>query len=156
MCALHGRLPSDNMTITRVNPQKNYQLINEFGLDYAEDVLEISDPTSGIFDDDIKGETINILKEQIEELEISISEREYELEGAIPKSLTRVSSSGPLSTSKKWYTSVPILRNESSGPELLVKHQQRVSTTGKFDQKDIGAVAKKDEKHNRRTARIKT
>ena len=78
------------------------------------------------------------------------------MEGAIPKSLTRVSSSGPLSTSKKWYTSVPILRNESSGPELLVKHQQRVSTTGKFDQKDIGAVAKKDEKHNRRTARIKT
>jgi hypothetical protein len=37
-----------------------------------------------------------------------------------------------------------------------VKHQQRVSTAGKFDQKDIGAVAKKDEKHNRRTARIKT
>jgi hypothetical protein len=35
------------MTITRGNPQKNDQLINEFGLDYAEDVLEISDPTSG-------------------------------------------------------------------------------------------------------------
>jgi hypothetical protein len=51
--------------------------------DYAEDVLEISDPTSGIFDDDIKGETINILKEQIEELEISISEREYELQGVL-------------------------------------------------------------------------
>ena len=86
MCALHGRLPSDNMTIIRVNPQKKYQLINEFGLDYAKDVLEISDPTSGIFDDDIKGETINILKEQIEELEISISEREYELQGVIPNS----------------------------------------------------------------------
>jgi hypothetical protein len=34
-----------------------------------------------------------------------------------------------------------------------VKHQQRVSTTGKFDQKDIGAVAKKDEKPNRRTGK---
>ena len=100
MCALHGRLPSDNMTITRGNPQKNYQLINEFGLDYAEDVLEISDPTSGIFDDEIKGETINILKEQIEELEISISEREYELQGVISNNLPRVSSSEPLSTRK--------------------------------------------------------
>ena len=55
---------------------------------------------------------------------------------------------------KKRYTSVPILRNESSGLEL-VKHQQRVSTTGKFDQKDIGAVAKKDEKSNRRTCKDK-
>ena len=55
---------------------------------------------------------------------------------------------------KKRYTSVPILRNESSGPEL-VKHQQRVSTTGKFDQKDIGAVAKKDEKPNRGTGKDK-
>jgi hypothetical protein len=81
------------MTITRGNPQKNYQLINEFGLDYAENVLEISDVGSGIFDDEIKGETINILKEQIEELEISISEREYELQGVIPNSLPRVSSS---------------------------------------------------------------
>jgi hypothetical protein len=34
-----------------------------------------------------------------------------------------------------------------------VKHQQRVSTAGKFDQKDIGAVAKKDEKLNRRTGK---
>ena len=34
-----------------------------------------------------------------------------------------------------------------------MKHQQRVSTTGKFDQKDIGAVAKKDEKPNRRTGK---
>ena len=98
MCVLHGILPSDNMTITRGNPQKNYQLINEFGLDYAEDVLEISDPTSGTFDDEIKGETTNILKEQIEELEISISEREYELQGVVPNSLPRVSSSEPLST----------------------------------------------------------
>jgi hypothetical protein len=58
-----------------------------------------------------------MLKEQIEELEISMSEREYELQGEIPKCLPRVSSNGPLSTSKKRYTSVPILRNESSGPE---------------------------------------
>jgi hypothetical protein len=36
-----------------------------------------------------------------------------------------------------------------------VKHQQRVSTTRKFDQKDIGAVAKKDEKPNRRTGKDK-
>jgi hypothetical protein len=49
------------MPITRGNPQKNYKLINEFGLDYAEDVSDISDSTSGIFDDEIKGEAINIL-----------------------------------------------------------------------------------------------
>jgi hypothetical protein len=36
-----------------------------------------------------------------------------------------------------------------------VKYQQRVSTAGKFDQKDIGAVAKKDEKPNRRTGKDK-
>lgn len=138
------------MPITRGNIQKNYKFISEFGLDYAEDVLYISDPTLNIFDDEIKGETINKLKEQIEELEISISEREFELQGAIPKSLPRVSSSGPLTTSKKRYTSVPISRNESNEPEL-VKHQQRVSTAGMFDQKDIGAVTKKDEKPNRRT-----
>ena len=54
------------MPIIRGNPQKNYKLINEFGLNYTEDVLDISDPTSGIFDDEIKGEAINILKEQIE------------------------------------------------------------------------------------------
>ena len=136
------------MPFTRGNTQKNYKFLNEFRLDYAEDVLDISDPTSGIFDDEIKVETINKLKEQIEDLEISISEREFELQGAIPKSL----SSGQLTTSKKRYTSVPISRNESSGPEL-VKHQQRVSTAGKFDQKDIGAVAKKDEKPNRRTGK---
>ena len=65
-----------------------------------------------------------------------------------------MSSSGPLTTSKKRYTSVPISRNESSGSEL-VKYQQRVSTAGKFDQKDIGAVAKKDEKPNRRTGKDK-
>jgi hypothetical protein len=69
------------MPITRGNTQKNYKFINEFGLDYAQDVLDISDPTSGIFDDEIKGETINKLKEQIEDLEISISEREFELQG---------------------------------------------------------------------------
>ena len=63
-----------------------------------------------------------------------------------------MSSSGPLTTSKKRHTNVPISRNESSGSEL-VKHQQRVSTAGKFDQKDIGAVAKKDEKPNRRTGK---
>ena len=128
--------------------KKKYKFINEFGLDYAEDVLDISDPTSGIFDDEIKGEAINMLKEQIKD----ISEREYELQGEIPKSLPRVSSSGPLSTSKKRYTSVPILRNDSKGAEL-VKHQQTVSTTGKFGQKDIGAASKKDEKHNRRTVK---
>ena len=37
----------------------------------------------------------------------------------------------------------------------MVKHQQRVSTAGKFDQKDIGAVAKQDEKPNRRTGKDK-
>ena len=36
-----------------------------------------------------------------------------------------------------------------------MKHQQRVSTAGKFDQKDIGTVAKKDEKPNRRTVKDK-
>ena len=36
-----------------------------------------------------------------------------------------------------------------------MRHQQRVSTTGKFDQKDIGAVAKKDEKPNRGTDKDK-
>ena len=142
------------MPSTRSNTQKNYKFINEFGLDYAEDVLDISDPTSDIFDDEIKGETINKLKEQIEDLEISISDREFELQGAISKSLPRVSSSGPLTTSKKRYKSVPISRNESNGPEL-VKHQQRVSTAGKFDQKNIGADAKKDEKPNRRTGKDK-
>jgi hypothetical protein len=56
------------MPSTRGNTQKNYKFINEFGLDYAQDVLDISDPTSGIFDDEIKGGTINKLKEQIEDL----------------------------------------------------------------------------------------
>ena len=56
------------MPSTRSNTQKNYKFINEFGLDYAQDVLDISDPTSGIFDDEIKGGTINKLKEQIEDL----------------------------------------------------------------------------------------
>ena len=70
LCALHGRLPSVNMPITRGNPQKNYKLINEFGLDYAEDVLDISDSTSGIFDDEIKGEAINMLKERVRNLHI--------------------------------------------------------------------------------------
>ena len=98
-----------------------------------------------------------MLQEQIQDLEISISEREYELQGAIPKSLRRVSnkkSSEPLSASKKMDTSVPTLRKESSGPEI-VKHQQTVNTTGKFGQKDIGAGSKKDEKHNRRTGKDK-
>jgi hypothetical protein len=40
LCALHGRLASVNIPITRGNPPKNYKLINEFGLDYAEDVLD--------------------------------------------------------------------------------------------------------------------
>ena len=40
LCALHGRLPLVNIPITRGNPQKHYKLINEFGLDYAEDVLD--------------------------------------------------------------------------------------------------------------------
>ena len=68
ICALHGRLPSVNIPSTRGNTQKNFKFINEFGLDYAEDVLDISDPTSGIFNDEIKGGTINKLKEQIEDL----------------------------------------------------------------------------------------
>jgi hypothetical protein len=58
------------MPITRGNPQKNYKLINEFGLDYAEDVSDISDSTSGIFDDEIKGETINMLRERVRNLHI--------------------------------------------------------------------------------------
>ena len=41
-----------------------------------------------------------------------------------------------------------------SGQEL-VKHQQTVNTRGNFGQKDIGAVAKKDEKSNRRTGKDK-
>jgi hypothetical protein len=48
-CALHRRLPSVNMPITRGNTQKNYKFINEFGLDYAEDVLDISDPLCRCF-----------------------------------------------------------------------------------------------------------
>ena len=63
-------------------------------------------------------------------------------------------SSGPLSTSKKRDTSVPTLCKESSGPEI-VKHQQKVNTTGKFGQKDFGAGSKKDEKPNRRTDKDK-
>ena len=58
-------------------------------------------------------------------------------------------SSGPLSTSKKGDTNVPTLCKESSGPEI-VRHQQTVSTIGKFGQKNIGAASKKDEKPNRR------
>ena len=61
-------------------------------------------------------------------------------------------SSGPLSTSKKSDTNVPTLCKESSGPEI-VKHQQTVSTTGKFGQKNIDAASKKDEKPNRRTGK---
>ena len=49
----------------------------------AEDVLDISDPTSGIFDDEMKDEALNMLQEQIQDLEFSISEREYELQGSI-------------------------------------------------------------------------
>ena len=36
-----------------------------------------------------------------------------------------------------------------------MKHQQRVSPARKFDQKDIGAVSKKDEKPNRCTGKDK-
>ena len=39
----------------------------------AEDVLDISDLTSGIFADEMKGEALNMLQEQIQDLEISIS-----------------------------------------------------------------------------------
>ena len=61
-------------------------------------------------------------------------------------------SSGPLSTSKKSDTNVPTLCKVSSGPEI-VKHQQTVSTTGKFGQKNIDASSTKDEKPNRRTGK---
>jgi hypothetical protein len=63
--------------------------------------LDISDLTSGIFDDEInKGgaSPINILQKQIQDFEINISEMErliddeYELQGEFPKYLPRVSS----------------------------------------------------------------
>jgi hypothetical protein len=69
--------------------------------EYVADVLDISDLTSGIFDDEInKGgaSPINILQKQIQDFEINISEMErliddeYELQGEFPKYLPRVSS----------------------------------------------------------------
>ena len=129
--------------------------------EYVADVLDISDLTSGIFDDEInKGgaSPINILQKQIQDFEINISEMErliddeYELQGEFPKYLPRVSSkksSGSLLTWKKKDTSAPTLSKESSWPEIeQLRGRDFGGNTGKLGQilKDIGAITKKDEK----------
>ena len=82
------------MPVTRNIARLNYKLFNEYGLDQMpqldEDVLEVSDPTSNIFDNE---DEVVAIEQQIQDLEISISEKEralkrtdYEKQGAIPKS----------------------------------------------------------------------
>lgn len=60
------------------NPRKTHKFISEFGLDSmfkAEDVLDMSDPTSGIFDDEDEGRSFKYFTRTrtIHDLEISIS-----------------------------------------------------------------------------------
>ena len=49
------------MPITRGYSRENYKVINEFSQDSmlnAKDVLNISNPTQGMFDDEMKGEAL--------------------------------------------------------------------------------------------------
>ncbi|XP_063439984.1 uncharacterized protein LOC134721138 isoform X2 [Mytilus trossulus] len=89
------------MAVTRNKARKNYKLLSEFGLD--QDVLDVSDPTSDIFDHETSPDEVDRLEHRIHNLELSISEKERKLEksdfekqGAIPKTRLKNGESSKL------------------------------------------------------------
>ncbi|VDI30006.1 Hypothetical predicted protein [Mytilus galloprovincialis] len=89
------------MPVTRNKARKNYKLLSEFGFD--QDVLDVSDPTSDIFDHETSPDEVDRLEHRIHNLELSISEKERKLEksdfekqGAIPKTRLKNGESSKL------------------------------------------------------------
>ena len=61
---------------TRGKTRKDYKEINEYGFDEQSDILDISDPASGMLDTEIEGEG---LQGQIEALKLDITNMEKEI-----------------------------------------------------------------------------
>jgi hypothetical protein len=70
LLALHERLFFGMDMATRGKTRKDYKTINEYGFDEQFDILDISDPASGMFDTEIEGEG---LQGQIEALKLDIT-----------------------------------------------------------------------------------
>ena len=70
LLALHERLFFGMAMATRGKTRKDYKTINEYGFDEQFDILDISDPASGMFDTEIEGEG---LQGQIEALKLDIT-----------------------------------------------------------------------------------
>ena len=64
---------------TRGKTRKDYKIINDYGFDEQSDILDISDPASGMFDTEIKGEGVAGLQGQIEALKLNITNTEKEI-----------------------------------------------------------------------------
>ena len=61
---------------TRGKTRKDYKKINEYGFDEQSDILDISDPASGMLDTEIEGEG---LQGQLEALKLDITNTEKEI-----------------------------------------------------------------------------
>jgi hypothetical protein len=61
---------------TRRKTRKDYKKINEYGFDEQSDILDISDPASGMLDTEIEGEG---LQGQLEALKLDITNTEKEI-----------------------------------------------------------------------------
>lgn len=73
------------MPVTRNKARQNCKLISEFGFGH-EDVLDVSDPTSDIFDHETTPyDEVHRLEHRIHNLEVRISEKERKLEKPILK-----------------------------------------------------------------------
>ncbi|XP_052062920.1 uncharacterized protein LOC127702665 [Mytilus californianus] len=122
------------MPVTRNKARKNYKLISEFGFGH-EDVLDVSDPTSDIFDHETTpDDEVDRLEHRIHNLEVSISEKERKLEkadfekqGAIPK--TRLKSKYVESSNLNDLVKEKGVGDNSSRPRQLQSSAPKVKST---------------------------
>ncbi|CAC5400129.1 unnamed protein product [Mytilus coruscus] len=122
------------MPITRNKARKNYKLISEFGFGH-EDILDVSDPTSDIFDNKTSpDDEINMMEHRIHNLEVSISEKErvlekadYEKQGAISK--TRLKSKSVASNKPNDLVKEKGVGEKSSRPRQLQSSAPKVKST---------------------------
>ena len=132
---------------TRNKKRKDYKKIHDFGFqssDESEDILEVSDPNSDIFDNEneaksvsvgIKADKVDKIRKEIEALTLDITQTERELEqkqqtlydkqGARPKT----KSSTPLDVNKS--ASVTGEGQKDSTGQKKQATKKRVKTSGK-------------------------
>ena len=121
---------------TRGKTRKDYKKINDYCFDEQSDILDISDPASGMFDTEIEGEGVAGIQGQIEALKLDITNTEKEIiqdEKKLKKKLYDSQGANPKVVVAKVKPSTPLKGIRKNSEE--VKPGKSRSSRGKSEQK---------------------